>query len=100
MQKIALTDTQLDELVASQPILQQYYEGTYACDELPRKPVKNRPAAYILNTDPAGQPGEHWIALSTHDGVCEVFDSYAVPLNVYGEKTTDPLYAWLEKCGR
>jgi len=97
MRKIALTDTQLNERVASQPILQQYYEGTYACDELPRKPVKNRPAAYIVNTDPAGQPGEHWIALWTHDGVCEIFDSYAVPLDVYGEKTTDPLYAWLEK---
>jgi len=97
MQKIVLTDTQLDELVASQPTLQQYYQGTFACDELPRKPVKDRPAAYIVNTDPAGQPGEHWIALWTHDGVCEIFDSYAVPLEVYGDKTTDHLFKWFAK---
>ena len=30
------------------------------------------PTAYIVNTDPRDQPGKHWIALWTHDNVCEL----------------------------
>ena len=40
-------------------------------------------------------PGKHWIALWTQDNVCEILDSFALPLQEY--KTTDPLIEWLER---
>ena len=51
--------------------------------------------AYIVNTDPHGQPGRHWLALWTQDGACEILDSYALPLETY--QTTGPLLTWLQK---
>ena len=39
--------------------------------------------AYIVNADPEGQPGEHWLAIWTQNRVCEVFDSYGLPLSSY-----------------
>ena len=39
--------------------------------------------AYIVNTDLAGGPGEHWLAIWTRNGVCEVFDGYGLPLSRY-----------------
>ena len=51
-------------------------------------------SAYIVNTDKKGQPGKHWIALWTRDNLCEVMDSYALPINVYGAK---PLEDWLKQ---
>ena len=36
-----------------------------------------------MNTDPHDQPGQHWLALWTYQNVCEVMDSYALPLERY-----------------
>ncbi|KAL9960380.1 hypothetical protein ACROYT_G033831 [Oculina patagonica] len=38
--------------------------------------------------------GRHWIALWTNGNVCEVLDSYALPLEVY--QTAQPLQDWLD----
>ena len=38
----------------------------------------------IVNTDKKGRPGKHWIVLWTRDQVCEVMDSYGLPLTIYG----------------
>ncbi|KAL9969555.1 hypothetical protein ACROYT_G021783 [Oculina patagonica] len=38
--------------------------------------------------------GRHWIALWTNGNVCEVLDSYALPLKVY--QTAQPLQDWLD----
>ena len=79
----------------SDPKLCQMFYGTVACDHLPAVINQEGPTAYIVNTDPHDQPGKHWVALWTHYNVCELLDSYALPLEQY--KTTDPLIEWLHR---
>ena len=50
--------------------------------------------AYIVNTDPKGQPGEHWLAIWTRNRVCEVFDTYGLPLSTY---KNPQLQAWFKQ---
>ena len=95
MEKVALNNVQLDRLADSQPTLKPYFYGTRPCDRLPSSPDTQGPVAYIVNTDRQGQPGRHWLGLWTQDGVCEILDSYALPLETY--QTTAPLQAWLHK---
>ena len=47
-----------------------------------------------MNTDPAGEPGEHWLAIWTQHNVCEVFDSYGLPLSSYKNPA---LQAWFKQ---
>ena len=49
----------------------------------------------MVSTDPQDQQGKHWIALWTHDNVCKILDSYALPLEEY--KTTDPIIQCLHR---
>ena len=63
------------------------------CDRLPKRPNRS-PRSYIVNTDPHDQPGQHWLGLWTYNNVCEVMDSYALPLESYEEQ---PLIDWIEK---
>jgi len=84
--------TQECNLIANQdPYLKKVFQGTFPCDKLPRHAKKN--AAYIVNTDPAGQPGQHWIAVWLENNLCEVMDSYGLPLEWY--RTTRPLIDWI-----
>ena len=93
MESVALSDEQLNYLARDDPILKPYYPGAFPCDGLPSKP-RGQQSAYIVNTDKKGQPGKHWIALWTRDNVCEVMDSYALPIEVYGAQ---PLEDWLKR---
>ena len=93
MEQVALNNVQLDYLARDDPVLKPYFYGTVACDRLPKKPLKTRPQAYIVNTDPHDQPGEHWLALWTQGNVCEVMDSYALPLEKYEQDT--PFREWI-----
>ena len=34
----------------------------------------------IINTQPSGHPGEHWVALVITETKCYYFDSFAVPI--------------------
>ena len=95
MEKVALNNVQLDVLAESQPTLKPHFYKTVPCDRLPKSPDKKGPVGYIVNTDPQGMPGRHWLALWTHDNVCEVLDSYALPLETY--ETTEPLQKWLNQ---
>ena len=68
--------------------------------EEPRRAMDYRPkpshkeCAYIVNTDEKGKSGEQWMALWTKGNVCEVMDSYGLPIEIYGAK---PLEAWLRQ---
>jgi hypothetical protein len=56
--------------------------GVFPSDQLP-KTVSVFPACFIINTDPASQPGSHWVAIyvdSKEFG--EYFDSYGKPPDV------------------
>ena len=48
-------------------------------------------AAYIVNTDPAGERRQHWLRLWTEQNKCEIFDSYGLPVHVY---TNPELHQW------
>ena len=84
MEFVALSDTVLNSLARKDPYLQKCFRGVFPADKLP--PVqKGRPYtdAYIVSTDAASEPGEHWLAIWTRRGECEVFDSYGLPLSTY-----------------
>ena len=95
MEKVALNNLQLDHLARLHPKLSKVFYGTVACDQLPSKLMKDGPTAFIVNTDPQDEPGTHWISLWTDGDTCEIMDSYAVPLDVYG--TANPLKEWLNR---
>jgi len=93
MEYIPLSDQQLTYLAKQDPCLKPFYYGTLPCDGLPKSPPKK--AAYIVNTDPHDQPGEHWMAVWTDQNVCEIMDSYALPLDFYAK--AKPFKNWIHK---
>ena len=93
MEFVALSDTVLRYLALDDRELRPYFRGVFAADQLPT-PSKTRVNAYIVNTHPAGQPGEHWLAIWTHHNICEVFDSYGLPLASYQNPS---LHRWLNQ---
>ena len=95
MEFVALTDQQLTSLAKEDPCLKEIFYGTVPCDRSPKSPVKHKPRAYIVNTDPHDKPGQHWIALWTQNNVCEVMDSYGLPLDRYPQ--AKPLKEWVTK---
>ena len=93
MEFVALSDTVLNYLAKDDRELKPYFRGVFPADQLP--PVsKKRVNAYIVNTDPAGEPGEHWLAIWTQGHTCEVFDSFGLPLSSYSNPT---LQAWFHQ---
>ena len=95
MEKVILTTSQLNQLAWHHPTLSVSFYGTVPCDGLPSNPDTTRPQGYIVNTDPAGQPGQHWLGVWTEGNACEVFDSFALDLQTY--RTTAPLQTWLRR---
>jgi hypothetical protein len=58
-------------------VCKDVFIGVYARDQLPIN-ILRRPALLVANTDPANQPGTHWIAMYFDtDGTGEYFDSLA-----------------------
>jgi len=90
MESVALSDQQLSYLARQDCLLRPKFQGVFASDQLPQSPPK-RPAAYIVNTDPHDKPGQHWIAIWTEHGHCEMMDSYGLPLEYY---QANPLEKW------
>ena len=91
MEFVALSDRVLRTLALEDPTLRRVFHGVYPADQLPRSPPKSVRQAYIVNTDPAGEPGQHWLGLWTEQNKCEIFDSYGLPLHVY---THPDLHQW------
>ena len=63
MEFVALSDTVLRTLALEDPELRRVFHGVHPADQLPRSPTKSVRQAYIVNTDPAGEPGQHWFCL-------------------------------------
>ena len=91
MEFVALNDTVLRTLAQKDPQLRRVFHGVYPADQLPRSPHTSVRAAYIVNTVPAGEPGQHWLGLWTEQNKCYVFDSYGLSLHVY---TNPDLHQW------
>ena len=91
MEFVALSDNVLPTLALEDRQLGRVFHAAYPADQLPRSPPTSVRQAYIVNTDPAGEPGQHWLGLWTEQNKCEVFDSYGLPLHVY---TNPDLHQW------
>ena len=83
MEFVALSDTVLRALASDDPQLRRVFQGVYQADKLPRSPTNTVRAVHIVNTDKAGEPGQHWLGLWTQQNKCEIFDSHGLPLHVY-----------------
>ena len=55
---------EIADILLRDPFVQPAFHGVFSSDHLPQMPVKQRPAAFVVNTDPSRRPGEHWIAIS------------------------------------
>ena len=95
MEHVALNNVQLDYLARDDPHLKRYFYGTVACDRLPKSPIKTQRQGYIVNTDPHDQPGQHWLGVWTEGNVCEILDSYALPMDTYVQAA--PFQDWMVK---
>ena len=58
MEFVALIDSVLRYLAQDDLELRPYFRGIFPADQLPST-SKHRVNAYIVNTDPAGLPGQH-----------------------------------------
>jgi hypothetical protein len=69
----------------------EIYKAVLPYDCLPKAP--NYPSAYVVNTDPLGKQGQHWLAFYYDiNGKCTFFDSFGhspafFGLETYIEKT-------------
>ena len=94
MEFVALSDEALRLLCLDDPYLKRVFRGVYPEDRLPPKPSHTTRNAYIVNTDPLGEPGEHWLALWCENNECEFFDSYGLPIAFYDIREVK---TWLEQ---
>ena len=66
----------LHSALLSDPATRRLFGKVCAANELPEQ-IEQRPALYIVNTDPAPSPGRHWIVMYFGNGPGEYFDSLA-----------------------
>ena len=52
----------------------KHFIGVFPADQLP--PHQKEPMSFIVNSDPASQPGQHRMAYYQDADTCEFFDSY------------------------
>ena len=95
MEKVILNTDQLDQLALHHPTLASFYEGALPCDSLPPPDKVSHPRGMIVNTDPASMGGRHWLGVWIDGNTCEIFDSFALDLELY--ETTAPLIKWLKQ---
>ena len=91
MDIVPLSTQTLLDLARQDPCLKRVFGGVYASDELP-KPRGQK--ALILNTDPQSESGKHWLGLWWENQVCEIMDSYGLPVSMYEARD---LQAWIAK---
>ena len=89
-----LSDVALRHLALDDPILKRVFHGVHPSEGLPSRPTRTTRPAYIVNTDPRGEPGKHWLGLWTEERACEVMDSYGLPLTTY---QAPGLHDWLAR---
>ena len=79
---------QLSQILKADRYTAASFGGVLASNQLPRKPLRSFPAAFVANVDPSTQPGRHWVAFFFLDGKhAEYFDSYGCPPGLTSFKT-------------
>ena len=67
-----MNTSQLERILQTDVMTSDMYRGVYAMDTLPEL----QHGSYIINTDDADEPGEHWLAVFNDNGDVEYFDSF------------------------
>ena len=75
-----MTTTEELTAILNWPLLKSLHVQVCANDELPlgKKPLQAK--AFIVNTDLARDPGQHWVALYCKGNKAIHFDSHGLPL--------------------
>ena len=77
-----LNTLQLLQIMKNHPSTSPYFIGVFARDRLPRK--LRYPCCFIVNTQKAMEPGEHWLGVFYSSfREAEFFDSYGKPPEYY-----------------
>ena len=85
----ALYDSELERAVVQHIPLGKAWAGIFPVDKVKMVPYKY----YIINTDPAHKPGEHWIAMYTTKNNAYVYDSYGRPIDQLAPKLVETIKA-------
>ena len=63
------------------------FVGVFPADKLPSINEFKYPMTFIVNSDPSGEPGSHWMAIYINaNGYGEFFDSYGKHPSVYSDR--------------
>lgn len=63
---------QIEQILSEDEFVSPLFRGVFARDRLP----KFECGAYVVNTDAAKKPGQHWVAVFATRRTVEFFDSY------------------------
>lgn len=85
MTDYAFSSNELYGLALADDVLSKYFGGVFAADKAPRD-IDSYPKAFVVNTDPSDEPGEHWLGVWFNDKESvEFYDSYAMPPHYYSK---------------
>jgi len=84
-----MNGAQIESELRSDKFVNGYFVEIFAADQLPEKEY---PGAYVVNTDEAHMPGQHWVAFFTYDKTIECFDSFRQNPGKYSKHIEN----WLE----
>ena len=77
-----MNNWELADILKRNPSTSRIFAGVYPVDLVPLNPNSCRPCAYVVNTHPHFNPGEHWLCVyfprSARDPT-EYYDSYGLP---------------------
>jgi len=68
---------QITVILNSNPATRQIFKGCYPCNFIPN--IKSSKSVYIVNLDPEGMKGSHWITIFTNSNKLYYFDSLTLP---------------------
>ena len=81
---------QLAQVLTKDLFTKGTFAGVCACDQLSSIEISKYPKSFVVNTDPMGFPGTHWIAIYFDKQMKgEFFDSYGNHLIHYNKNFLD-----------
>jgi hypothetical protein len=71
--------SQISRALAQDPFVAPMFGGVFPSDKLPSK--VEYPSAYVANTDPSAEKGEHWVCFffGNDNSIVHYFDSFGFP---------------------
>jgi hypothetical protein len=70
-----MNSLEIFKILQNNRFTKNYFKGVYPSNKIP--PCNQYPCALVVNTDPIGQPGTHWVAIyAVNQSSVEYFDSF------------------------